>query len=113
MIQNPDLINRIVELFPDENLLLPCIAQDIESKDVLMLAYVNRAALLTTLESGKATYFSRSRSELWEKGASSGHTQRVRSITFDCDGDAILYQVEQVGAACHTGEPTCFFEKIF
>jgi phosphoribosyl-AMP cyclohydrolase len=78
-----------------------------------MLAYVNRAALLATLETGKATYFSRSRSELWEKGSTSGHTQIVRSITFDCDGDAILYQVEQSGAACHTGEPTCFFEKIY
>jgi phosphoribosyl-AMP cyclohydrolase len=113
MNQKPDLINRILELFPDENLLIPCIAQDSESKDVLMLAYVNRAALLATLETGKATYFSRSRSELWEKGSTSGHTQIVRAITFDCDGDAILYQVEQSGAACHTGEPTCFFEKIF
>jgi phosphoribosyl-AMP cyclohydrolase len=77
-----------------------------------MLAYMNEQSLAITLETGRATYWSRSRGELWEKGATSGHTQKVVSISLDCDGDALLLQVEQVGGACHTGDKTCFHNPI-
>lgn len=92
--------------------LIPAIAQDHKSGEVLMLAYMNSDSLAITIESGRATYFSRSRGELWEKGATSGHTQKVISISLDCDGDALLLQVEQVGAACHTGKNSCFHNPI-
>ena len=92
--------------------LIPTIAQDYKSGEVLMLAYMNSESLAITIETGRATYWSRSRSELWEKGATSGHTQKVITISLDCDGDALLLQVEQVGAACHTGESSCFHNPI-
>lgn len=108
-----------IELSPDVKALLkdgvelvPVIAQDAKSGEVLMLAYMNHESLAITIESGRATYWSRSRNELWEKGATSGHTQKVISIAIDCDGDALLIKVEQVGAACHTGERTCFHREI-
>jgi len=102
----------VAALLKDPDLLIPAIAQDAVSGEVLMLAYMNAESLALTLETGKATYWSRSRNELWEKGATSGHTQRVRSISLDCDGDALLLTVEQSGAACHTGERTCFHREI-
>jgi phosphoribosyl-AMP cyclohydrolase len=102
----------VAALLKDPDLLIPAIAQDALSGEVLMLAYMNAASLALTLESGKATYWSRSRNELWEKGATSGHTQRVHSISLDCDGDALLLKVEQSGAACHTGERSCFHRDI-
>ena len=92
--------------------LIPAIAQDATTGEVLMLAYMNRQSLALTLKSGRATYWSRSRSKLWEKGATSGHTQRVLAISLDCDGDALLLKVEQVGAACHTGEQSCFHTPV-
>jgi len=92
--------------------LIPAIAQDASTGEVLMLAYMNRQSLALTLKSGRATYWSRSRSELWEKGATSGHTQKVLAISLDCDGDALLLKVEQVGAACHTGEQSCFHTPV-
>jgi phosphoribosyl-AMP cyclohydrolase len=92
--------------------LIPAIAQDSTSGEVLMLAYMNHQSLAITIDTGRATYWSRSRNELWEKGATSGHTQRVVSIDLDCDGDALLIKVEQIGAACHTGERTCFHRSI-
>lgn len=93
--------------------LLPTIAQDSESGEVLMLAYMNEEAWAHTLSSGKATYWSRSRQKLWVKGESSGHVQEVREIRFDCDGDTILLKVEQIGgAACHTGHRSCFYNKV-
>ena len=92
--------------------LIPTIAQDHKSGEVLMLAYMNAQSLAITINTGRATYWSRSRNELWEKGATSGHTQKVISISLDCDGDALLLQVEQVGAACHTGKGTCFHNPI-
>ena len=92
--------------------LIPAIAQDVKTGEVLMLAYMNRQSLALTLETGRATYWSRSRNELWEKGATSGHTQKVISIALDCDGDALLIKVEQSGAACHTGEQSCFHNAI-
>jgi phosphoribosyl-AMP cyclohydrolase len=92
--------------------LIPAIAQDIATGEVLMLAYMNRQSLAITLKTGRATYWSRSRSELWEKGATSGHTQKVLAISLDCDGDALLIKVEQTGAACHTGDKSCFHNPI-
>jgi phosphoribosyl-ATP pyrophosphohydrolase/phosphoribosyl-AMP cyclohydrolase len=93
-----------------ENGLLPVVAQDVESGDVLMVAFANLEALKKTLETGQMHYWSRSRQELWHKGATSGHFQNVVSIHTDCDQDTILARVRQVGAACHTGESTCFGE---
>ena len=92
--------------------LIPAIAQDSKTGEVLMLAYMNRESLAQTLETGKATYWSRSRNELWVKGATSGHTQEVVAISLDCDGDALLLKVNQVGAACHTGDKTCFHNPL-
>lgn len=92
--------------------LIPAIAQDATSGEVLMLAYMNTESLAQTLATGQATYWSRSRNELWVKGATSGHTQEVLSISLDCDGDALLLKVNQIGAACHTGDKTCFHNPI-
>ena len=103
----------ILELLKNSDDLLPAIAQDSLSGEVLMLAYVNTESLALTIESGFATYFSRSRNQLWKKGETSGHLQKVVSISIDCDGDAILFQVEQEGSACHTGEFTCFHREIY
>lgn len=91
--------------------LVPAIAQDMSSGDVLMMAWMNREALRLTLESGNVTYWSRSRQALWRKGETSGHIQRLESIWLDCDGDTILMKVRQSGPACHTGAPTCFFRQ--
>lgn len=92
--------------------LIPAIAQDASTGEVLMLAWMNQQSLRLTLESGYATYFSRSRRQLWRKGESSGHTQRVICLSYDCDGDAILLQVNQTGPACHTGQRTCFHNPV-
>ena len=90
--------------------LVPVIAQEVGSKDILMMAWMNRDALLETLRLGEAVYWTRSRQKLWHKGEESGHTQKVREIRLDCDGDTILLMVEQKdGIACHTGEHSCFF----
>jgi len=91
--------------------LVPAVAQDAASGTVLMHAWMNREALQRTLATGEVTYWSRSRRELWRKGAMSGHTQRLVEAFLDCDGDTILLKVEQHGPACHTGNPTCFFRK--
>ena len=98
--------------FVDETTLLPAIAQDASSGEVLMLAYMNRAAFEATVEAGEAVYFSRSRNRLWRKGETSGHVQKIRQILVDCDADTILLKVDQVGAACHEGYATCFFRQI-
>ncbi|MBR6030220.1 MAG: bifunctional phosphoribosyl-AMP cyclohydrolase/phosphoribosyl-ATP diphosphatase HisIE [Clostridia bacterium] len=92
--------------------LVPAIAQDARTGEVLMLAWMNRESLQMTLNTGYATYFSRSRQQLWKKGETSGHTQKVLSLRYDCDGDAILMQVEQTGPACHTGAHSCFFNEV-
>ena len=92
--------------------LIPVIVQDAETKDVLMLAYMNKASWDATLQTGKATFWSRSRQKLWVKGESSGHVQVVKQIFMDCDEDTILLHVEQIGgAACHTGHRSCFYRK--
>lgn len=92
--------------------LLPAIVQDLDSKEVLMLAWVNQQAFDATLSTKRATFWSRSRNELWEKGASSGNSQEIVEIKFDCDGDSILYVVRSHGPACHTGERTCFYRSM-
>jgi phosphoribosyl-AMP cyclohydrolase len=92
--------------------LLPVVVQDQETGEVLMLAYMNRDAWLKTIETGKATFWSRSRQCLWVKGETSGHVQLVREVRLDCDADAVLLKVEQLGAAaCHTGYRSCFYRK--
>jgi len=96
----------------DESGLVPVVAQDAATGDVLTLAYANREAVEKTLSSGEAHYYSRSRSELWRKGATSGNTQRVVEVRLDCDGDALLYRVEPRGPACHTGATSCFFTTL-
>lgn len=93
----------------DDKGLICAIAQDAESGDVLMQAYMNAEALEKTLETGYAHYYSRSRGCLWKKGETSGHVQRVLGVSFDCDNDCVLLQIEQTGAACHTGSRSCFF----
>ena len=102
----------IKDLKFNEQGLIPAIAQDVVSNEVLMCAYMNEESIKKTIETGKATYFSRSRQELWEKGETSGHFQYVKEILVDCDGDAIVLKVEQEGAACHTDNPSCFYRKL-
>ena len=92
--------------------LIPVIVQDAQSRDVLMMAYANNEAVRLTQETGFAHYFSRSRKKLWKKGEESGHFQKVLSILADCDEDCLIYEVEQTGAACHTGYRTCFYRTI-
>jgi len=99
-------------LLKDPAALIPAIVQDVSSNEVLMLAYMNSQSLALTLSTGKATYWSRSRNELWVKGATSGHFQEVHSVSLDCDGDALLLKVTQTGVACHTGERTCFHTPL-
>ena len=103
---------QVAALLKDSDALIPAIVQDSTSKEVLMLAFMNAQSLELTLTTGKATYWSRSRNELWVKGATSGHYQDVQSIVLDCDGDALVLQVIQTGAACHTGQQTCFHTPL-
>jgi phosphoribosyl-AMP cyclohydrolase len=102
----------VIALLKDPAALIPAIVQDVSSNEVLMLAYMNTESLALTLSTGKATYWSRSRNELWVKGATSGHFQEVHSVSLDCDGDAILLKVTQTGVACHTGDRTCFHTPL-
>lgn len=97
----------------DDKGLIPAIVQDVYSDEVLMLAYMNGESLAKTVETGYTWFWSRSRQELWNKGATSGHMQKVESITYDCDGDALLVKVDQTGAACHTGHRSCFFNPLW
>ena len=111
-MSNYQLSPEVRGLLKNVDLLIPGIVQDVQTKEVLMLAYVNQEALAQMIATGAGTYWSRSRNEIWVKGATSGHTQKVMSIALDCDGDALLISVEQIGAACHTGEKTCFHQPI-
>lgn len=98
--------------FNKGNGLVPAIVQDFNTKEVLMLAYMSKQSLLKTLETKMTWFYSRSRNELWNKGATSGHIQTVKELKVDCDLDTILVLVEQKGAACHTGERSCFYNKV-
>ena len=91
---------------------IPVVVQDYENNQVLMVAYMNEEAYNKTIETGRMTYYSRSRDELWIKGLTSGHFQYVKELYIDCDNDTLLARVEQIGAACHTGNRTCFFTEI-
>lgn len=105
----PDAVVR--EIAFDERGLVPAIAQDAGTGDVLMMAWMNEAALRETLATGRVCYWSRSRGALWRKGETSGHTQLLKELRVDCDGDTLLLLVEQTGPACHTGAQSCFFRK--
>jgi phosphoribosyl-AMP cyclohydrolase len=96
----------------DANGLIPAIVQDADSKDILMLAYMNAESLQLTLEKGETFFWSRSRGELWHKGETSGNTQKVVEIYVDCDTDTLLVRVQPLGPACHTGERTCFYRHL-
>jgi phosphoribosyl-ATP pyrophosphohydrolase/phosphoribosyl-AMP cyclohydrolase len=107
-----DLRATLADVAWGETGLIPVVAQDAASGDVLTVAYANELALTRTLATGEAHYWSRSRAELWRKGATSGHVQRVRAVLLDCDGDALVYRVDPAGPACHTGARTCFFRRL-
>lgn len=96
----------------DANGLIPAIIQEQSTRRVLMMAWMNRASLEKTIDTGKTHFWSRSRGKFWMKGETSGHTQAVREISMDCDGDTLLIQVEQTGAACHEGYKSCFFRSL-
>ena len=103
---------RIPKLKFDKKGLIPAIVQDEKSGDVLMIAYMNKESLKITLKEKRTCFYSRSRKKLWRKGETSGHVQRVKKIYYDCDKDALLVKVKQIGVACHTGEWSCFFRKL-
>jgi len=105
-------VSLLDEIKWDERGLVPCIVQDADTKDVLMLAYMNGESLLRTLEIGETVFWSRSRQELWHKGATSGNVQRLVGLKYDCDADTVLAIVRPAGPACHTGESTCFYREI-
>jgi phosphoribosyl-ATP pyrophosphohydrolase/phosphoribosyl-AMP cyclohydrolase len=96
----------------NEQGLMPAVVQDVETKDILMLAYVNEESLKLSLEKGETVFYSRSRQELWHKGETSGNTQEIKEIYYDCDQDTLLFLVDPAGPACHTGETSCFYRKI-
>ena len=101
-----------VDIAFDDDGLVPAVAQDVASGEVVMLAYASPEAVERTHETGLAHYYSRSREELWQKGATSGNVQRVEEVRVDCDGDALLYLVDQEGGACHTGRESCFYRSV-
>ena len=106
-------LNEVIEqLAFNEHSLIPVVTQDATNKNILMLAWMNKKALQQTLSTKRMTYWSRSRQQLWVKGETSGHTQALIAMAFDCDGDTILCQIDQSGAACHTGRPDCFYLKL-
>jgi phosphoribosyl-AMP cyclohydrolase len=106
-------LQEVIAAIPwNQDGLIAAIAQQHDSGEVLMLAWMNQQSLLETLSSGQVCYWSRSRQQLWRKGESSGHTQRLINARFDCDGDAILLLVDQQGPACHTNRPNCFYNEI-
>ena len=109
----PDAIDALLsKVTYNSDGLVAAIAQDAENGDVLMMAWMNADTLRKTLETGRACYWSRSRQAFWRKGDTSGHYQTVHDLRIDCDGDTILMKISQVGAACHTGERTCFFTSV-
>ena len=114
MLEGKDRTDEaFIESFFQKGDLLPAIVQEVGTNEVLMLAYMNRESMKKTLETGYTWFYSRSRQELWNKGATSGHLQKIISIHGDCDSDTLLVQVEQTGPACHTGAHSCFFNEIW
>lgn len=109
--KKPDIESLVKQIKFDERGLVTAVAQDAKSGEVLMVAWMNREALQKTLDTRQVYYWSRSRSSLWRKGETSGHTQALKDLYIDCDGDTLLLKVDQTGPACHTGERTCFFTK--
>ena len=108
-----DIIKKVGQVdFNKGNGLVPAIVQDATTKEVLMLAYMSKESLEKTLEGDTSWFYSRSRDELWNKGATSGHFQYVREIRIDCDNDTLLLLVEQIGVACHTGNKSCFYKEL-
>ncbi len=103
---------KVPKLKFDKNGLIPAIVQDKKSGDVLMIGYMNKESLKITLKEKRTCFYSRSRKTLWRKGDTSGHIQKVKSVYYDCDKDALLVSVEQRGVACHTGKWSCFYRKI-
>jgi phosphoribosyl-AMP cyclohydrolase len=103
---------QLDELRFDDRGLIPAVVQDADSSDVLMMAWMNRESLERTLDEGRTVFWSRSRRELWRKGDTTGHVQHLEEVRADCDGDVLLVRVHQVGAACHTGERSCFFRRL-
>ena len=101
-----------MELKYDSDGLIPCVVQDVNTREVLMVAWMNAESLRLTQETGETVFWSRSRQELWHKGATSGNTQKVVELRYDCDGDTLLALVDPAGPACHTGETSCFF-RVF
>ena len=111
-MKKKELIQEIDNIVFNEKGLVPCVVQSSGNNDVLMLAWMSKETLLITISSGYATYWSRSREEIWVKGLSSGNKQKVNEIYIDCDKDCVLIKVEQKGVACHTGKWSCFFNKL-
>lgn len=105
-------LSREVELKFNQMGLIPAIVQDSNTREVLMMAYMNKESLMLTMKTKKATYWSRSRKRLWVKGETSGHFQDVEKIYYDCDADTLLLIVQQIGAACHTGSKSCFYRQL-
>jgi phosphoribosyl-AMP cyclohydrolase / phosphoribosyl-ATP pyrophosphohydrolase len=103
---------RLPQLKYDDKGLIAAIVQDRKTKDVLMIAYMNKESLRITIKEKRTCFYSRSRKKLWRKGETSGHIQKVKKIYYDCDKDALLIEVDQAGVACHTGEWSCFYRKI-
>lgn len=112
-MEKPENPEKLIEQFFQKADLLPAIVQEYQTGEVLMLAYMNRESFRKTMETGYTWFWSRSRKELWNKGATSGHVQKVLRIVGDCDSDTILVTVQQTGAACHTGSHSCFFNEIW
>lgn len=106
------VVTTIDEIKYDDRGLVVTVIQEDETGEVLMVAYMNRESLGMTLETGRTVFWSRSRQELWAKGDTSGHVQKVKKILYDCDADALLIRVDQVGAACHTGKHSCFYREL-
>ena len=109
METNNDILSQVKY---DDKGLVPAVVQDSTTLEILMLAYMNKESLQKTLDTGLATYWSRSRQSFWVKGETSGHFQHVEEIYIDCDGDTLIMKVKQLGAACHTGNKTCFYRKL-
>lgn len=103
---------EIADLTYNDQGLIPCIVQDVTTKEVLMMAWMNEASLALTQQLGETVFWSRSRSEIWHKGATSGNTQKVIELRYDCDADTLLALVEPAGPACHTGEQSCFYRSL-